>query len=291
MKNANSLPHPARWLASAVVVLAALAAFALATLAQAAEPKNTAPVDLVDTAPVDLLRRYAPTNAALAEKYKGYVTKEVGFLAYGSQGTGTARTVTNTTVIPPNVTYDGKGEVLTADANTMSDAKGDQSEKQKPLFILCPGAGLKNVTITAPGCDGIHMMGDNSLDNIVWQDVGEDAASVRSYFPGGKITIKNCKAFNARDKIFQFNTSCDVKIENFTGDVMGKFVKHMASTDVPFAIDLNNITVSNVMSAVVLSESTNCVVRYHNVTYHFKGGRDKPDQVFRLIPKENVTKY
>lgn len=267
--------------------LLCLASLALASLTHAAEPKAT----YENTAPVDLLRQYAPTNAALAKKYRDYVTKELGFLAYGSMGTGTARTITNTIVVPPGMTYDGKGEVLTADAATMSDAKGDQSEKQKPLFVLCPGAGLKNVTITAPGVDGVHMLGDNALDNIVWQDVGEDAASVRRYFPGGKISIKNCKAYQARDKIFQFNTSCDVTITNFTGDVMGKFVKHMADTDVPFSIDLNTITVSNVMSAVVLSESKKCQVRYHDLTYHFKGGRDKPDQVFRLIPKENVTKY
>lgn len=264
-----------------------IALLALATLTQAADPKAT----YENTAPVDLLRQYAPTNTALAGKYTGYLTKELGFLSYGIKGTGTARTITNTIVIPPNVTYDGKGEVLTADASTMSDGKGGQSEKQKPLFILCPGAGLKNVTITDPGCEGVHMMGDNVLDNIVWEHVGEDAASVRSYFPGGKITIKNCQAYQARDKVFQFNTSCDVKIENFTGNVMGKLVKHMASSDVPFSIDLNNITVSNVMSAVVLSESKQCQARYHNLTYHFKGGKDKADQVFRLIPKENVTKY
>ena len=264
-----------------------VASLALATLTQAAEPEAT----YENTAPLDLLLRYAPTNAALAGKYRGYVTKELGALTYGINGTGPARTITNTIVVPPNVTYDGKGEVLTADATTMSDGKGNQSEKQKPLFVLCPGAGLKNVTITDPGCDGVHMMGDNVLDNVVWQDVGEDAASVRSYFPGGKISIKNCQAYNARDKMFQFNTSCSVRIENFVGDGMGKLLKHMDSGDVPFDIDLNNVTVSNVVSAVVQGESTKCQVRYHNLTYHFKGGRDKPDQVFRDIPKENVTKY
>jgi pectate lyase C len=266
--------------------LLGLASLALAALAQAAEPKAT----YQNTAPADLLLRYTPTNSVLAQKFNRYVTREVGFLSYGIEGTGTARTITNTIVVPPNMTYDGKGEVLTADAASMSDGKGEQSERQKPLFILCPGASLKNVTITKPGCDGIHMMGDNVLDHVIWQKVGEDAASVRSYFPGGKITIKNCQAFRAQDKVFQFNTSCNVSITNFVGVGMGKLLKHMASTDVPFSIDLNTVTVSNAVSAVVQSDSKQCQVRYHNLTYSF-GSKERPERVFREIPKENVTQY
>jgi len=244
-----------------------------------------------DTTPLDLLLQYTPADEELAEKYKHYLTQELGVLIYGIKGTGTARTITKTIVVPPNVTYDGKGEVLTADTKAMGADMGEQSEKQRPLFLLAPGAGIKNVTITDPGCEGIHLMGDNVLDNIHWEDVGEDAASVRSYFPGGKITIKNSKAFKASDKMFQFNTSCSVSIENFVGDGMGKLVRHMGSQDVPFNIDLNNVTVTNVVNAIVQSGSRKCYVRYHNLSYKFKGDKDRPERVFRKIPPENVTEY
>jgi len=244
-----------------------------------------------NTAPPDLLLRYTPADANVAKKYKTYLNKELGDLVYGIEGTGTARTITKTIVVPPNVTYDGKYEVLTADANAMGAVLGDQSEKQKPLFLLAPGAGIKNVTITAPGCEGIHMMGNNVLDNITWEDVGEDAASVRSYFPGGRITIKNSKAFRAADKMFQFNTPCSVRIENFVGDDMGKLVKNMwHKEDVPFYVDLNNVKVTNVRNAVVQSSNPKCQARHHNLSYTFKG-RFRPERVFRNIPPENITEY
>ncbi|MGK3990811.1 pectate lyase [Sorangium sp. So ce136] len=60
------------------------------------------------------------------------------------------------------------------------------------------------MTITYPGCQGIHMMGDNALENITSDHLGEDAASVRSYFPGGAILIKDSKGFKAADKMTKF---------------------------------------------------------------------------------------
>ncbi|WP_437932710.1 pectate lyase [Sorangium sp. So ce291] len=73
-----------------------------------------------------------------------------------------------------------------------------------PFFLIAPGASVKNVTITYPGCEGIHMMGDNALENITSDHLGEDAASVRSYFPGGAILIKDSKGFKAADKMTKF---------------------------------------------------------------------------------------
>jgi hypothetical protein len=252
-------------------------------------PAAKAQVVYNDIAPADLLMRYAPKDEVKANKLKKYLTKELGEIAYGTEGTGTARTITKTIVVPPNVTYDGKGEVLTADAQIMGG--GDESENQKPLFLLAPGAGIKNVTITVPGCEGIHMMGDNVLDNIHWQDVGEDAASVRSYFPGGKITIKNSQGYKAADKMFQFNTICNVRIENFVGDDMGKLIKNMwFKENVPFYVDLNDVKVTNVRNAVVQSENPKCQARYHNLSYKFSG-RFRSERVFRNIPPENVTEY
>ncbi len=241
--------------------------------------------------PRGLLLRYMPADEAAANRYRKYVTKELGELTLGIEGTGQARTIAKTIVVPPNVTYDGKGEVVTADAKAMEAELGDQSEGQKPLFLLAPGAGIENVTITAPGCEGIHMMGDNVLDNIHWEDVGEAAASVRSYFPGGKITIKNSKAFKAADKMFQFNTPCHVRIENFVGDDMGKLVKNMwHKDDVPFYVDLNNVKVTHVKNAVVQSENPKCQARYHNLSYTFQG-RFRPERVFRNSPPDNVAEY
>ena len=135
------------------------------------------------------------------------------------------------------------------------------------------------------------MMGDNTLDNVKWLDVGEDAASVRSTFPGGKINILNCEGYDAADKMFQFNTSCDVLIKNFKGSNMGQLIRQNGGTTFKINIDLNTVNVTGLISAVVQSDSPTCFVRYHDLTYEFIGSGDKSDRVFRDIPAGNVTKY
>jgi pectate lyase C len=147
------------------------------------------------------------------------------------------------------------------------------------------------VPITYPGCEGVHMMGDNVLDNVTWVDVGEDAASVRSYFPGGEIAILNSKADHARDKTFQFNAPVNVLIQNFVGTDMGKLVRQNGGTEFELHVDLNTVNVSEVVSAVVQSASPLFFVRHHALTFDFTGNSDRSDRVFRDVPPANVTEY
>ncbi|MBN1652996.1 MAG: pectate lyase [Deltaproteobacteria bacterium] len=129
------------------------------------------------------------------------------------------------------------------------------------------------------------------IDNITWEDVGEDAASVRSYFPGGAIIITNSRGYKAADKMFQFNAPCKVRIERFEGSQMGKLVRQNGDTDFELYIDLNTVFVTEVISAVVQSDSPDCFVRYHALSYQFTGSGDKSERVFRDIPAANVTAY
>jgi pectate lyase C len=246
-----------------------------------------------DQDPLLTLRGLAPQDEDLANDYHSYLSDELGALSCAMAGTGNARTITQTIYVPPNTTYDGHGETLTADAAAMNcdTSDGEQAESQRPLFLLAPGAQLKNVTIAYPGCEGVHMMGDNVLEHVTWPDAGEDAASVRSYFPGGKITIKDSEGHKAADKMFQFNAPCDVRIENFQGSDMGKLVRQNGGTEFELKIDLNNVTVSGVISAVVQSDSPLCYVRHHQLSYMFTGSGDKADRVFRDVPAANVTEY
>jgi Pectate lyase len=211
--------------------------------------------------PIQILTGFRPTDPDLAEAYDDYITEEVGPLTVGTVGTGTARTITQTIFVPPGQVYDGLGETLTASG--MGD--GSQDEGQRPIFLLAPGASVKNVTITAPGVEGIHMMGDNVVENVVWLDVGEDAASVRSYFPGGDILISGGSARSSADKTFQFNVPCDVTIENFTATDIGKLVRQNGGTTFPLNITLDNVTANDVRDVLVLSDSPECVVRYRNL--------------------------
>mgnify|MGYP003471515430 FL=1 len=242
--------------------------------------------------PLQLLRGLAPADADLAKDYTGYLT-DLGPLTCATQGTGGARTIAQPIFVPPNTEYDGRGEKLTADVAMLrcDVSEGEQAEDQRPFFLLAKGASLKNVTITHPGCEGVHMMGDNTLDNIHWEDVGEDAASVRSYFPGGRITIRNSEGHKASDKMFQFNAPCDVRIEHFVGSDMGKLVRQNGGEEFELKIDLNTVEVTEVVSAVVQSDSPRCLIKHHALKYAFKGSGDKSDRVFRDIPPQNVMEY
>lgn len=259
----------------------------------ATEPEQPGTPGNCEQDPLVALRGLAPADEDLAKDYEKYLTEELGTLSCAMAGTGNARTITQTIFVPSGATYDGRGETLTADAAAMNcdTSDGEQAESQRPYFLLAPGAQLKNVTIAYPGCEGVHMMGDNVLEHITWPDAGEDAASVRSYFPGGKITIKDSEGHKAADKMFQFNAPCDVRIENFQGSDMGKLVRQNGGTEFELKIDLNNVTVTGVISAVVQSDSPLCYVRHHELSYMFTGSGDKADRVFRDIPAANVSEY
>ena len=100
---------------------------------------------------------------------------------------------------------------------------GGQSESQDPMFKLSDGATIKNVVIGAPAGDGIHCTGRCTIQNVWWEDVGEDAATFKgtsgdSYVIGGG-------AKSASDKVFQHNGSGTVHISGFYAASIGKLYR------------------------------------------------------------------
>ncbi|MEV2234943.1 pectate lyase [Streptomyces phaeochromogenes] len=95
------------------------------------------------------------------------------------------------------------------------DLAGDgQEEGQDPIFRLADGATLKNVIIGKPGADGIHCQGSCNLQNVWWEDVGEDAATFR----GGNsatYTVYGGGARKAADKVFQHNGGGKLVVSKF----------------------------------------------------------------------------
>lgn len=131
--------------------------------------------------------------------------------AVGAEATssGRARNVIKEPIIVDGGVFDGMGAVYTA-SSKLGD--GGQGESQKPVFILKNGATLKNVTIGENGADGIHVYGGATLDNVNWQDVGEDALTVKS---AGNVNIIGGSASNASDKIFQINADTTFYLKDF----------------------------------------------------------------------------
>jgi pectate lyase len=100
---------------------------------------------------------------------------------------------------------------------------GGQGESQPAMFDLADGATLKNVIIGSPAGDGVHCEGRCTIQNVWWEDVGEDAATFKgtngdSYVIGGG-------AKSASDKVFQHNGSGTVHISNFYAKTIGKLYR------------------------------------------------------------------
>lgn len=58
---------------------------------------------------------------------------------------------------------------------------------------------LKNVIIGVSGCDGIYCYGDNVIENVMWEDVGEDVLIVKGE---GVVEVIGGLVKEAVDKVF-----------------------------------------------------------------------------------------
>ena len=193
-----------------------------------------------------------------------------------SENDGKTITITETIKVKSNETYDGKGVKIIAKG--MGD--GSQDEGQKPIFRLEKGASLKNVIIGVPGCDGVHCYGDNTITNVVWEDIGEDALTVK----GGKsadvgtVTINGGSAKYAKDKMFQINAPCTFVVNNFNGYDMGKFIRQNGGTDFNVNIYINSCTLDKVNNCIFKTDSKKTKLYYKDLTVtNCKKWWDVPD--------------
>ena len=172
------------------------------------------------------------------------------------------KTITSTIVVAAGTTYDGKGETIVA----VGMGDGSQAENQKPIFKLEDGAKLLNVNIAAPGCDGVHVYGNASINNVVWQDVGEDALTVKAGSLSKNVNITNCKAYKASDKVFQINAPCNFKMNNMYCDGFGKVVRQNGGTTWQCNIYFNGGTFKNGSECLARTDSKTTQIRYRNMS-------------------------
>ncbi|MFF8386879.1 pectate lyase [Streptomyces kanasensis] len=123
---------------------------------------------------------------------------------------------------------------------------GSQDEGQGPILQLAPGTVLKNVVIGSPAADGIHCLGSCTLQNVWWEDVGEDAATFRGTSASSVYTINGGGAKEAGDKVFQFNGAGTLNVSNFAVKNFGTFVRSCGNckTQHKRTINLDTIEVS-----------------------------------------------
>jgi pectate lyase C len=109
-------------------------------------------------------------------------------------------TITSTITIAAGATYNGNGNTIKA----VGMGDGGQGEGQKPFFRLGSNSWLKNVKLSAPGVDGCHFYGNGTMNEVTWQDIGEDAQTVKS---GGNCWVSGGASYNGADKAGQCNAA------------------------------------------------------------------------------------
>lgn len=134
------------------------------------------------------------------------------------------------------------------------------SESQQPIFTL-NNATIRNVRINANAADGIHCASGNCrAENVVWEDVCEDAATNKS--DGGTFTVSGGSASGADDKVFQHNSkNSTFVIENFnTYGKIGKLWRSCGdctNNGGPRYVQINNVTINGTVGSTVVGVNRN----------------------------------
>ncbi|KAL2162487.1 hypothetical protein VTH06DRAFT_7401 [Thermothelomyces fergusii] len=102
-------------------------------------------------------------------------------------------------------------------------AEQTETGEKDAMFILEDGATLSNVIIGPNQAEGVHCKGTCTLINVWFQDVCEDAITLKQ--SSGTSRIIGGGAFHAADKIVQFNGFGTVEISDFYANDYGKVVR------------------------------------------------------------------
>lgn len=170
-------------------------------------------------------------------------------------------TVNSTIIVPAGQVYDGQGRRFVA-GSALGD--GSQDENQSPVFRLEHGATLKNVVIGAPAADGIHTYGDAYIANVVWEDIGEDALTVKS---SGTVTVNGGAAYNGEDKVFQANAASRLNIYNFVASNAGKLIRQNGGTTFKVEVYIDSSDISNMKESIFRTDSSTSSVSMTNTIY------------------------
>jgi pectate lyase C len=190
---------------------------------------------------------------------------------------GTGGTVDTTIVVKTGETFDGGGKRYIA-GPALGD--GSQDEGQDPLFKLEDGARLINVVLGSPAADGIHTHGNVTLKNIVWEDIGEDALTIKE---SGTVLLEGGSASNGDDKVFQINAASVFKVSNFKASDAGKFVRQNGGTTFKVEVFIDACEIVRMDEAIFRTDSSISTVSMSNTRYSEIG-----DALFIGVDANNI---
>ncbi|KAH6617462.1 pectate lyase-domain-containing protein [Chaetomium tenue] len=153
------------------------------------------------------------TTAKATQTFGGVTTT----LPKSSGATATSKPIT----VAAGQTYDGG--MKNYDRSPKVCAEQEETGEAEAMFVLQDGATLSNVIIGPNQAEGVHCKGTCTLINVWFQDVCEDAITLKQ--SSGTSNIIGGGAFHASDKIVQFNGFGTVNIKNFYANDYGKLLR------------------------------------------------------------------
>jgi hypothetical protein len=181
------------------------------------------------------------------------------------KSTGTVTKAAAITV-PKGTTFDGKMQTY-----QRSDIKcNGQSEggKKDAMFIVEAGATLKNVIIGKNQMEGVHCdQHDCTIENVWWDDVCEDALSVKGGTASSVTKVIGGGARYAEDKVIQQNGPGTVSIDGFFAQDFGKLYRSCGTCgSTQRNVVLNNVYALNPTNSVVtVNQNNKDTAKFKNV--------------------------
>lgn len=180
------------------------------------------------------------------------------------------------------------GEVFDGLNKRYNFGGGGQAEGQPPVFRVLEGGSVKNVIIGSLAADGIHCMGNCSLERVWWEDIGEDAATAMG--SAGTIMSVSCgAALNGSDKTFQFNGRGELHISKFYVQSAGKLARtcgDCTGNGGPRKLVINDVITRDVSTIVGINSNFGDVATIRRVTLNNSGSsKTKICQVYKGVVK------
>ncbi|KAH8721746.1 pectate lyase F [Ilyonectria robusta] len=130
--------------------------------------------------------------------------------------------------VPTATSTKTNSKVITVPAGTVYDGgwarfdRGSGACDADAVFLLGAGATLQNVIIGKNQQEGVHCNGPCTLRFVWFEDVCEDAITIKNDKKGEETWIIGGGAYHASDKIVQHNGCGTVNIINFYAEDYGK---------------------------------------------------------------------
>ncbi|KAL8000435.1 putative pectate lyase PlyH/PlyE, pectin lyase/virulence factor [Plasmopara halstedii] len=143
-----------------------------------------------------------------------------------------------------------------------------ETNRETSVFMVEPGATLKNVIIGKDQMEGVHCaQNDCKIENVWWDDVCEDALTIKGGSANSMTQVIGGGARSAHDKIIQHNGLGTVSIEGFYAQDFGKLYRSCGTcSNTSRKVTLTNVlAVNGKVSVATVNKNWNDQAKLQNI--------------------------